>query len=171
MGSFCKGNDFSSFDEGGEAALTERFGQQVLHDTVGLESLELAHGAMEAGEGAGMVALDAIEFFFGVGIEEGIDHLSALRCAGGHFDLPEFDAMEGPGVAEELVVESLLERAFGTDLRGQAGFERAEVILLAGHDDDVARGEAVLERVHGRDGFAFRSARSGGRIGFVWLVR
>ena len=71
--SFCKSNDFSGFDECGEAALTERFGEQVLYDAIGLEIAELAERAMKGGLIAGVVAFEAIEFPFAIRVEERVD--------------------------------------------------------------------------------------------------
>ncbi|MBK5295059.1 MAG: hypothetical protein JJE04_25705 [Acidobacteriia bacterium] len=127
--------------------MAEWFREQALDGAVGLEIAELAQRAV-------------IKLFFAGWVKEWID------AGGGHFDLAQLDALQGPSIAEELVKERVLEDAFRANLRGDAGFESAEVVLLAGHDDDVFGGEAVFQGIHGRDGLAFRSARSGGRGSF-----
>ena len=86
---------------------------------------------MEGALVAGVVAFEAIELFFAIGVEERVD------AGGGHFDFADFDAVDGPGIAEEMVEECLLESAFGTDFGGEVGLEFLELVFLAGDDDDV----------------------------------
>jgi len=110
---------------------------------------------MEGGLVAGVVALQAVELLFAIGVKERVD--TGLS----HLDLPELDTVEGPGVAEEVLEERLLEGSFGADLGEEFRFQALEVGLLTGHYDDVFGCETVLERVHSRNGFAFWGARSG----------
>ncbi|MBK5294700.1 MAG: hypothetical protein JJE04_23855 [Acidobacteriia bacterium] len=54
-----------------------------------------------------------------------------VKAGAGHFDLPELDAMESPGIAEELLEKSVFERAFRADLSDETGLELSEIVFLA----------------------------------------
>jgi hypothetical protein len=99
-------------------------------------------------EGDTLPGEDAVE---GIGQHAGFEAVAAE-----YFELGEGDALDG---------EHLL-GVHGAVAGNGIGFEFAEFVkVFEAHNAEGGSGEAVLDRVSGRAGFAFSGARTGGTLG------
>jgi hypothetical protein len=111
-----------------------------------------------------------VEFAFegsGVAEDEGEAAFRVFgRLVGNEVDVEVFrlgfaGAIEAPHAAGDLVDDLDLKSFVGGVLVDEAGYERFEFRSILSGQDDVAAGQAVLQRIRGRARFAFLRARAG----------